>query len=162
MVVFKALFGRISCVALLCGRLAVMLHARLVTYARLSMHRLPSCWGTRNRSVDACSAVPHTGWRAMGSAAQRVQARTGSLSKFVAVRAVRFVKIVSARTVRFTQVFINQTRSAPRCVQAVRRMPDDRFLVPQYEGVGHTPHRPQPTYCEQNLSKATDNPKRVS
>ena len=132
--------------------------AGLVTHARLSTHQLPSYWSTRNRSVGACSAMSHTWWCATGSAAQRGQVRAGSLSKIVAERAVSFIKIVTVRTVRFTQVFINQTSSAPRCVQAAQRMPDDRFLVPQYEGVGHTLRRPKQSNFKHCAFKAMHDP----
>jgi hypothetical protein len=135
-VIFKEVFASLG--VLLFARLVSQSRASLFTYTRLSLHQLPSYWGTRNRSVGAGSTVLHTWWRATGSAAQRFQGK-GS---------------------RLTQQIAFNTASAPRCVQAVQRVPNDRFLVPQYEGVRHTLYRPQRSDSVQNASTATPNPKR--
>jgi hypothetical protein len=115
--------------------------AQVVAVARLSMHQLPSYWGIRNRSVGACSAVRQKWWCATGSQAQVVQ-------------------VVQVPAGSFTQQIVFNTSSAPRYVQAVQRMPNDRFLVPQYEGVRHTLYRPQRTTSEQNANTNTHDPKR--
>ena len=125
-------------VAILCIGVLEQFCASLVVFARLSMHQLPSYWGTRNRSVGACSAVRQIWWCATGSQAQVVQGQAGS----------------------FTQQIVFNTSSAPRYVQAVQRMPDDRFLVPQYEGVRRTLYRLQRTTSEQNANTNTHDPER--
>ncbi len=131
-------------VAILCIGVLEQFCASLVAVARLSMHQLPSYWGTRNRSVGACSAVRQIWWCATGSQAQVVQV----------------VQVVQDPAGSFTQQIVFNTSSAPRYVQAVQRMPDDRFLVPQYEGVRHTLYCRQRTTSEQNTNTNTHDPER--
>ena len=120
-------------VALPMGVVLAEFSAQVVAVARLSMHQLPSQLGSRNRSVGACSAVRQIWWCATGSQAQVVQGHAGS----------------------FTQQIVFNTSSAPRYVRAVQRMPNDRFLVLQYEGVRRTLYRLQRTTSEQNANTNT-------
>ena len=131
-------------VALPMGVVLSEFSAQVVAVARLSMHQLPSQLGSRNQSVGACSAVRQKWWCATVSQAQVVQV----------------VQVVQGHAGSFTQQIVFNTSSAPRYVQAVQRMPDDRFLVPQYEGVGHTLYRPQRTTSEQNANTNTHDPER--
>jgi hypothetical protein len=78
---------------------------------------------------------------------------TGSFGADFVVNAGSFGANLVANTGSFVTYFVVNTGRALPYVRAGWRVPNARFLVPQYEGVWHTPSRLRPS----NLTPCTFN-----